>query len=391
LSHTRRSHPWLAFAAVVAISPAVASQAPSHTVPLRAGLTIVTAINEPELGDYESLKRVTDVNERAVTLSYSSDAPAKEDPLATLLGQQKARPAGKPATQSFRVRRTVHRADLQNARVYAHSFSENSPESYPGSTALGVSSAVLAELKTKGQTELTVFDTRSAGGALGGLLGGLLGGEASKELDDMSKVTGTLRIVKGGPATLTVLVNGAPTPLPVVQARGTIGDFASEYFFLDDPANPLSLKYSHGEHRLQVVRIEFPVDATGSAAASTRTIQRQLASTGKAEIYGIYFDFASDRIKEESGPVLTEIAKVLADNPAWTLSVDGHTDNIGGDAPNLDLSKRRAAAVRQVLVAEYKVSGARLTTDGFGAARPKDTNATLEGRARNRRVELIRK
>jgi len=141
--------------------------------------------------------------------------------------------------------------------------------------------------------------------------------------------------------------------------------------------------------RLQVVRIEFPAD-TSTSAAGAPTIATQLALTGKAEIYGIYFDFASDRIKEESAPVLTEIAKVLSDNPAWRLSVDGHTDSIGGDTSNLDLSKRRAAAVKQALVARYKVTPARLMTDGFGASRPKDTNATLEGRARNRRVELIR-
>lgn len=386
----QRRGSWIALAAVLAIAPSLGSQVPSSTIPLRTGLTIVTAINEPARGDYESLKRVTEVSERGVTLSVSGDAPAIEDPLAALLGQKKARPAGQPETRGFRVRRMVRREDLQNAHEYVQSFWENAPETFPGSTALGASSVVLTELKTKGHTELTIFNRSGAGGALGGLLGGLLGAEASKELNDSSKATGTLRIVKGGPPTLTVLVNGTPTPLPVVHARGTLGDLACEFFFLDDPANPLSLKYSYGEHRLQVVRIEFPADAK-TAAAGAPSIEKQLASTGKAEIYGIYFDFASDRIKEESEPVLTEIAKALTDNPAWSLSVDGHTDSIGADASNLDLSKRRAAAVRQVLVTRYKVTASRLTTDGFGASRPKDTNATLEGRARNRRVELIRK
>jgi OOP family OmpA-OmpF porin len=63
---------------------------------------------------------------------------------------------------------------------------------------------------------------------------------------------------------------------------------------------------------------------------------------------------------------------------------------VGGDAYNLDLSKRRAAAVKQALVTQYQVAPERLSTDGFGASRPVDTNDTLAGRARNRRVELTR-
>jgi OOP family OmpA-OmpF porin len=380
---------WVALAAVSVIASLGGSQVPSATIPLRPGLTIVTAINEPGRGDYESLKRVTGVSDRAVTLSISGDVPEPEDPLASLVGEKKARAAGKPETRSFRIRRTVRSEDLKNAREYRSYFQENAPDMFPGSTALGVSSLVLAELKTKGHTELSVFGRRGAAGALGGLLGGLLGAQVSQELDDSGKATGTLRRVTQGQQTMTILVNGRPTPLPVVHARATLGDSDGEFWFLDDPSNPLSLKYSYGEMQLQVVRIEFAVDST-AAVAGAASIATRLASTGKAEIYGIYFDFASDRIKEESEPVLAEIAKALADNPAWRLSVDGHTDSIGGDSANLDLSKRRAAAVKQALVARYEVAAARLTTDGFGASRPKDTNATLEGRARNRRVELIR-
>jgi len=366
--------------------PGFSVQAP--VIPLLEDLTVVTAINWPETGDYESVKRVTAVGDRSITISVASQTPVVDDnPLAGLFGAKPAASA-KPALRQFNVRRIVLRDDLENAHDYMQSFAEDGPETYPGSTALGISSAVLSELKKTGRTELTIFDRRSVGGALGGLLGGLLGGDAAKELNDSAKVTGTLQLVKGGPPTMTVLVNGTPTPLPVVHARGMLGDLASEFFILDDPANPLSLKYSYGDNHLQVVRIEFPIATTDQAPA--RTIEKQLASTGKADIYGIYFDFASDRIKDESEPVLAEIAQALADNAAWTLSVDGHTDNIGGDAFNLDLSKRRAAAVRQALVDRHKIGASRLTTNGFGAATPKDTNATLAGRARNRRVELIR-
>ena len=81
---------------------------------------------------------------------------------------------------------------------------------------------------------------------------------------------------------------------------------------------------------------------------------------------------------------------MLRDNPEWSLTVNGHTDNIGGDVYNLDLSKRRAAAVKQALITQYRITPERLSTDGFGASRPVDTNDTLAGRARNRRVELTR-
>ena len=77
-------------------------------------------------------------------------------------------------------------------------------------------------------------------------------------------------------------------------------------------------------------------------------------------------------IRPESEPVLQEIADALAKNPNWKLSVEGHTDNIGGTAPNLDLSTRRAAAVRQALVDRYHVASGRLTPAGFGASRPKE-------------------
>ena len=112
-------------------------------------------------------------------------------------------------------------------------------------------------------------------------------------------------------------------------------------------------------------------------------------TTGRAVVYGIYFDFASDRIKEESEPVLAEIAQVMTKYPTWTLRVEGHTDDIGSAPANLDLSRRRAAAVKQALV-ERRIAAARLVPGGFGSSRPQDTNKTIEGRARNRRVELVK-
>jgi outer membrane protein OmpA-like peptidoglycan-associated protein len=119
-------------------------------------------------------------------------------------------------------------------------------------------------------------------------------------------------------------------------------------------------------------------------------LEKALENTGKVDIYSIYFSFNSAVIREESEPTLTDIADVLRRHPAWKIGVNGHTDAVGGDQPNLDLSKRRAAAVKDALVKRYGVEASRLATSGSGKSQPRDTNDTLERRARNRRVELVR-
>ena len=86
-----------------------------------------------------------------------------------------------------------------------------------------------------------------------------------------------------------------------------------------------------------------------------------------------------------------EIADALNAHPDWKLSVNGHTDNVGGATYNIGLSNRRAAAVKQALVDHYNITADRLSTAGFGMGQPIETNDTPEGRARNRRVELIKR
>jgi len=392
---------------LVALGASAAAQVPPPSVPLRVGLTVVTAINS-EKGDYESIKRITAVTDKGVSLSYTADNPPADD----LFGDDDANEKDKKP-RTVRTRRTVLTADLQNAHEYAQVFGEQHAETFAGTTAIGLSGAVLGELKTKGSAAIT-FQAEGLASALGGMLGGMLG-QKSKELDALSKWSGTITRDKTAPATLTVLVNGTPTALPVVHAKGTVGDDdeTAEFYVLDDPKNPLTLKFTIGQTSLEVVRIEFPLDqpaltsaapaqpgagagagaagASDVASTSAATIASALESSGSFAVYGIYFDFGSDVIKPESDPVLREIAKVMVDHPAWALSVDGHTDNIGGDAYNLDLSKRRAAAVKQALVSRFKIAETRLAASGFGSSRPKAPNATLEGRAQNRRVELVKK
>jgi len=92
-----------------------------------------------------------------------------------------------------------------------------------------------------------------------------------------------------------------------------------------------------------------------------------------------------------SETVLSQIAKVLQENPKLELIIEGHTDNVGGAQFNLELSRKRAEAVKRWLVDKVGISEVRLTTVGYGLSRPIADNSTEEGRAKNRRVELVRK
>ncbi len=119
-------------------------------------------------------------------------------------------------------------------------------------------------------------------------------------------------------------------------------------------------------------------------------MQRQIDQTGRVALYGIFFDFNKTDLKPESDPTLREIAGLLAADPDLKLLVVGHTDNVGGFETNRDLSNRRAAAVVEVLVSRHKVSRQRLFPFGCSFASPAAPNASEDGRAKNRRVELVK-
>jgi outer membrane protein OmpA-like peptidoglycan-associated protein len=125
-------------------------------------------------------------------------------------------------------------------------------------------------------------------------------------------------------------------------------------------------------------------------AESAPDFSKVLMSSGRYVTRGILFDVDSDRIKPESAPVIRMIAKGLESAPALNVLIEGHTDATGDAAHNLDLSKRRAEAVKSVLVAQFKIDAARLSTAGLGATKPVDSNDTPQGRAQNRRVELVK-
>ncbi len=400
------------------------------TIPLCVGLTIVTAVAQPS-GDYESLKSVVSQSSGELHLKYSAEVKNTDllDP-------------GPPLKQ-INLTRTVLATDMQGAHTYQQYFLEQSAERIPETTSIGVSAAVLRELKTRGTAELSISN------AYPGLQ---LGADRSKLPNYYQYLQkGTLHRVGSGGETMSVLVNDVPANLPVVHAEGDFVGDEAEFFFLDDERNPLTLAFRIGiggikplvpearafcetlrkaskgtdfqmpggvhcdkadggdRDTLRVIRITYrcaspaatspaqpgvgmpPASgAGGGGSGAVSRLEQALQTQRKADVYSIYFSFNSATIREESEPTLAEIGQILHRHPDWKLAVNGHTDSVGGDPSNLELSQRRAAAVKDALVSRYGISATRLGTAGFGRAQPKDTNDTLEGRARNRRVELVR-
>jgi OmpA-OmpF porin, OOP family len=116
---------------------------------------------------------------------------------------------------------------------------------------------------------------------------------------------------------------------------------------------------------------------------------QQLSTTGRIALYGIYFDFNKTEIKPESEQTLEEIAKLLRQSVAMRVIVVGHTDAVGTFEFNKDLSERRARAVAEALASRYAIAKSRLLSFGASFAAPIASNESEDGRAKNRRVELV--
>ena len=119
-------------------------------------------------------------------------------------------------------------------------------------------------------------------------------------------------------------------------------------------------------------------------------MRNKLLTEGKLISYGIYFDVNKDVVKPESYPSIKEIASILKDNPTVKIKIVGHTDSDGDDKLNLDLSKRRAASVKNALVKDFGIDAARIETDGKGEGEPVAKNDSAVNKALNRRVEFIK-
>lgn len=118
-------------------------------------------------------------------------------------------------------------------------------------------------------------------------------------------------------------------------------------------------------------------------------MQEGLEAAGHIALYGIYFDTDRAVLRPESGPTLAEIARLLGEHPQLRVILVGHTDNRGSFEHNRELSLARAQAVVDALVRVHALPPERLRAEGVGYLAPVATNRTEEGRALNRRVELV--
>ena len=143
---------------------------------------------------------------------------------------------------------------------------------------------------------------------------------------------------------------------------------------------------------VRVIAVDVkPMQAGQIAFVDAGAMAQAISATGRVALYGIQFDFDKAEIKPESRPTLDEIGKFLKADPSISVVVAGHTDAKGAFDYNVDLSRRRAAAVTADLAGRYGISADRLTPFGAGMASPIAPNDDETGRAKNRRVELVKR
>lgn len=386
-------------------SPELVSS-PTSKIPLRKTLRLVNAGTDELRGDFESIFAVDDVTDQFVHIHAAEQFPPGQG-IARFLGGSSSS-SQKP--QEIVCGRIVFVTDMENSsETNGYLCRDKREEKFPGTTAISLSRKTVNELRTAGQSEFTYHedplksvlksfktamaaqDEKSSDAASQDLMKKMMsfapGGGISPDISmDTPPQKCTLHR-NGNDVAFPVLVNDQKTELPVIDVVVKLPNKEGHMYVLDDPENPLVLgsASTEGGHE-QVIKIYWDKEKT----STPNQLEQDLEKNGRAKVYDLYFDFASASLRPESNKVLKEIADVMRAHPDWKLSVEGHTDNIGGNTSNLELSKRRTEAVVHVLAANYDIPASRFTTDGFGASRPVDTNDTLEGRARNRRVELVR-
>jgi outer membrane protein OmpA-like peptidoglycan-associated protein len=336
-------------------SAVLRQQEANAVVPLVSGMVLDTVWVLYD-ADLETLTRVSSVEDDEIKLTLSGPQARAENGKA-VVGPSKVIPVY-PQCQ----------ADLASSHLLV---TEGNPElsvPIPGATRISISQQVYQELKN-GST--FPFDYRHQYYPVGAGYSWLYDDPGEMQRD----IPGSYKF--------KVILNGQQTELPALHAKGLLKGMPTEIAVVDDPANPLLLD-------LEIPNLRFALRTTKITYPVAKKIESDLEQAGRTEIYGIYFDFDSAVIRVESEPVLEEIAEALRKNPGWQLSIQGHTDNIGGDAHNQALSAQRAESVKKALIERYSIAPDRLTTAGFGAAQPKAPNDTMEGRALNRRVELVK-
>jgi outer membrane protein OmpA-like peptidoglycan-associated protein len=332
-------------------------------IPLSRGLALVSTLQSPQ-GDRENIVTVQDASADGVQYDW----------------QLEERGPGGQINRS-RFGRFVRAQDLASARRLHAVFSSRDAADYPGYTAYSFSSAIYDELAAGAPVAFGVTERDDAAGkGLSPLGGGLLASAVTFK--------GTLTASARTPEPFPMLVNGVRSVLPALHVAGEFTfreqRIHHEFWLLADRTHPLLLKVITNRDVWQLIRVD------GVVQAQRNDVEQTLQQKCRAELPGVYFAFGTADLDTASDRTLAEVAAILSRHADWTLSVEGHTDNIGTATANQKLSEARATAVRSHLIARGRISAARLQASGLGMSVPRESNATAAGRARNRRVELAR-
>jgi OmpA-OmpF porin, OOP family len=173
----------------------------------------------------------------------------------------------------------------------------------------------------------------------------------------------------------------SPRQLTAKLSRPEGDVYVSLHAEQDNPGTPATV---------DEVIVEVKPMESGMITVDAASLGNDIERTGHASIYGIYFDTGKAEVKPESEATLKEIARLLQQQAALKLYVVGHSDNVGTLPSNLELSRRRADAVVKVLISRYAIPAASLSAQGDGPLAPVASNDSDAGRAKNRRVELVK-
>jgi len=326
---------------------------------LEPGLVVVSAVNDRVLQkDYEGVARIEAIGPEGVRSVSDWAIPDRQSPDGVK----------RQTAQSLQ-----RIQDSEHARKLILWHLPDDDETIPGATGPTPSADVFNEIRNRGEAAIVVGAVSKSDAKGLGSLGGLFTGR--------KYFRGTVKKIGNEP--VRVLLDGVPTMLTTLHVGGTLtvgedrGDV--EFWWMDDPATRFALKFTFQDSAAQVVRINRP-----------HVQEDALAKGCRSELAGIYFLSDSAQLLPASEPTIQRMAAILKAHRDWTVTIEGHTDNTGTDQHNLDLSKRRAEALKNELVGKYGIPSASVSTAGYGHTRPIDTNDTIEGRAHNRRVEVSR-
>jgi outer membrane protein OmpA-like peptidoglycan-associated protein len=214
----------------------------------------------------------------------------------------------------------------------------------------------------------------------------------------LESYTENKQFYKSGIIAIAPLQNwyGQPMHVAIQVQKERYRCWINELKVFDMPKGVAATSDTMNQLRFQVGGTNYSEETYGvfigniKIATGLPDTRHKLIEEGKFSTNGILFDVQSDVIRPESYGVIKEIAGVLKENPTIRVKVIGHTSSDGDDVANLELSKKRAAAVKTMLAGEFSIDAGRIDTEGKGEMEPVADNKTKEGRAQNRRVEFIK-